>query len=50
MNPVLLLPDPLIEFDLDIGPIKPVPPKLTFPPEMLPIMIPSLLIAKFIPP
>jgi hypothetical protein len=50
MNPVLLLPDPLIDLVLDIGEIKPVPPKLTFPPEMLPIMIPSFLKAKFIPP
>lgn len=50
MNPELFAPAPLIVFDLDIGAIIAVPSKLTIPPETVPIMTPSFLIAKFIPP
>lgn len=50
MNPVLFPPGPLIDFVLFIGAIKAVPPKLTTPPETVPIMTPSFLKAKFIPP
>jgi hypothetical protein len=50
MNPVLFPPGPLIEVDIVVGATITAPPKLTTPPETVPIRIPSFLKAKFIPP
>lgn len=44
--PVFPSPDPVVVFVTEIGAIKTVPPKLTIPPEIVPIFTPSLFKSK----
>jgi hypothetical protein len=45
LSPVLSPPDPVVVLVMDIGAIVTAPPKLTIPPEIVPIVIPSRLTA-----